>query len=94
MNADGRTVAFADGRTLEVRNVVWATGFRYDFSFVDVPVFDARGLPIQQRGVSPSPGLYFVGLEWQHTRGSGLIGWVKDDAAFITEAILAEAIRI
>jgi putative flavoprotein involved in K+ transport len=52
-----------------------------------VPVFDADGHLVHRRGVTASPGLYFLGLSWQHTRGSALLGWVKDDAEFIAQQI-------
>ena len=81
--AQGSTVTFADGSELAVDAVVWATGFRLDHSFVELPVFDDRGQVKHERGVTDVPGLYFLGLPWQHTRGSALLGWVKDDAEFI-----------
>jgi putative flavoprotein involved in K+ transport len=89
VDADGSTVTFVDGSKLEVRSVVWATGFRVDHSWIDVPVFDAHGRLVHQRGVTASPGLYFLGLTWQHTRGSALLGWVKDDAEYIARKISA-----
>jgi putative flavoprotein involved in K+ transport len=52
-------------------------------------VFDDNGRVIHRRGVTAAPGLYFIGLTWQHTRGSALIGWVGDDAAYVAEAIKA-----
>jgi hypothetical protein len=67
--------------------VVWATGFRLDHSFVQLPVFDEAGAVTHRRGVTDVPGLYFLGLLWQHTRGSALLGWVKDDAQFIAQRI-------
>src|SRR5947207_431969 len=85
--AAGSTVTFADGGTLDVGAVIWATGYRSDYSWIDPPVFDDRGLPVHRRGVTESPGLYFLGLTWQHTRGSALIGWVKDDAEYMAERI-------
>jgi putative flavoprotein involved in K+ transport len=85
--AHGSTVTFADGSEVAVEAVVWATGFRLDHSFVELPVFDARGEVEHQRGVTEVPGLYFLGLPWQHTRGSALLGWVKDDAEFIAQRI-------
>ncbi len=85
--AQGSTVTFADGSEIAVDAVVWATGFRLDHSFVELPVFDARGQVKHQRGVTELPGLYFLGLPWQHTRGSALLGWVKDDAEFIAQRI-------
>jgi putative flavoprotein involved in K+ transport len=47
---------------------------------VQLPVFDARGGLLHRRGVTASPGLYFLGLPWQYTRDSALLGWIKDDA--------------
>jgi putative flavoprotein involved in K+ transport len=87
IDAAGSTVRFADGTQLDVGSVVWATGFRVDHSFIDVPVFDADGHLVHRRGVTASPGLYFLGLGWQYTRGSALLGWVKDDAEFIAQQI-------
>ena len=81
------SVTFADGSALAVDAVVWATGFRLDHSFVQLPVFDDGGRVRHRRGVTEVPGLYFLGLPWQHTRGSALLGWVKDDAQFIAERI-------
>jgi putative flavoprotein involved in K+ transport len=89
VDADGRTVGFEDGSALEVDAVIWATGYRPDYSWIDLPVFDAADRLRHRRGVTDVLGLYFLGLTWQHTRGSALIGWVKDDAEFITEQIKA-----
>jgi putative flavoprotein involved in K+ transport len=83
----GATVSFSDATKLDVRTVIWATGFRLDHSWIDVPVFDADGRVAHERGVTESPGLYFLGLLWQHTRGSALLGWVKDDAEYIAQKI-------
>jgi hypothetical protein len=47
--------------------IVWATGYGYDYGWARIPVFDARGRPAQQRGVTTVPGLYFLGLHWMHT---------------------------
>ena len=87
VNADGRTVRFADGSELEVDAVMWATGYRQDYSWIDLPVFGDTGRLRHQRGITHTPGLYFLGLTWQHTRGSALLGWVKEDAEFIAEQI-------
>jgi putative flavoprotein involved in K+ transport len=89
VSAHGSTVSFDDGTQVEVAGVVWATGFRVDHSWIDVPVFDAGGRLIHQRGVTEAPGLYLIGMYWQHTRGSALLGWVKDDAEYIAERIEA-----
>jgi putative flavoprotein involved in K+ transport len=86
--ATGRTVSFADGDAGEFDVVVWATGFRVDHSWIDVPgVKDEQARIRHQRGVTPSPGLYTLGLSWQHTRGSALLNWVGNDAAFLAEQI-------
>ena len=85
----GSTVSFADGAALDVRGVIWATGFQVDHSWIDVPVFDEDGRAVHERGVTRSPGLYFLGQLWQHTRGSALLGWVKDDAAYIADKVAA-----
>jgi putative flavoprotein involved in K+ transport len=85
--AAGSTVSFADGVDLDVRGVIWATGFRVDHSWIDVPVFGENGRATHERGVTTSPGLYFLGQLWQHTRGSALLGWVKDDAAYVAEKV-------
>ena len=87
IEASGGTVRFSDGSALEVSGVIWATGFRNDHSWIDAPIFDARQRVTHRRGVTNSPGLYFLGLTWQYTRGSALIGWVGDDAAYIADQI-------
>jgi putative flavoprotein involved in K+ transport len=87
-SAAGRTVTFADGTAAEFDAVVWATGFTADHSWIDIQeAKDDQGRIVHQRGVTPSPGLYMLGLTWQHTRGSALIGWVGNDAAFLAGQI-------
>ena len=89
VNAEGRTVTFEDGSTLDVGAVIWATGYRPDHSWIKLPIFTDDGAARHRRGVTEVPGLYFLGLSWQYTRGSALLGWVKDDARFIAEQIAA-----
>jgi putative flavoprotein involved in K+ transport len=84
-------VTFADGSELDADGVIWATGYRSDYSWIDVPVFDQDGRVLHRRGITDYPGLFFLGLTWQHTRGSALLGWVKDDAEFIAGRIAASA---
>jgi putative flavoprotein involved in K+ transport len=86
--ADARTVRFADGTSLDVRTVVWATGYRPDYSWLDISGIVGDGKVIHQRGVTELPGLYFLGLSWQHTRASALLGFVDDDAAYLTGQIV------
>jgi putative flavoprotein involved in K+ transport len=87
VDARERTVRFEDGSDLEVDAVIWATGYRPDYSWIALEVFDPQGRLKHLRGVTDVPGLYFLGLTWQHTRGSALIGFVKNDAAYIAEQI-------
>lgn len=85
--ADGRTVRFADGSSLDVGTVIWATGYRPDYSWIHIPGVTRDGQVIHRRGVTGVPGLYFLGLSWQHTRGSALLGFVHDDAAYLAGRI-------
>jgi putative flavoprotein involved in K+ transport len=87
VDTDGRRVRFEDGSELEFDAVVWATGYRPDYTWIDLPILDPNGRLRHRRGITEVPGLYFLGLTWQHTRGSALIGWVKDDAEFLAERI-------
>jgi putative flavoprotein involved in K+ transport len=91
VDAQGAEVAFEDGGRLAPAAVIWATGFAIDHSWVHVPVFDDAARLMHHRGVTCSPGLYFLGLTWQYTRGSALLGWVKDDAQFLAGRIAAHA---
>jgi len=88
VDAQERTVRFADGSTLEVGVVIWATGFRADYSWIHIPGVAQDGRVVHRRGVTDVPGLYFLGLTWQHTRGSALLGFVKDDAAWLADRIM------
>jgi putative flavoprotein involved in K+ transport len=73
-----------DGRVLPAEGVIWATGFRPDYRWIDLPIFDERGAPRHERGVvAAAPGLYFVGLFFQTALSSSLLGGVGADAAYI-----------
>jgi putative flavoprotein involved in K+ transport len=85
VDAHERTVKLKDGRELQVQTVVWATGYRPDYSWIHAHVLDPLGVPLHRRGVTQSPGLYFLGMKHQYSRGSSLIAWVRHDAAFIVE---------
>jgi putative flavoprotein involved in K+ transport len=87
VHADGHTVGFADGTSLDVGAVIWATGYRPDYSWIDIPGVPHDGRIAHRRGVTDVPGLYFLGLSWQHTRGSALLGFVDDDAAHLADHI-------
>ena len=87
--ANGKTACFDDGSVLGgLDTVVWATGFRTDYSWLDVPdVWDDSQVH-HTRGRSRVPGLWFVGLPWQHSRGSALLGFVGDDASWIAGQVI------
>ena len=92
-SATGRSVSFEDGTSIEVECVVWATGFRSDYDWIQLRLTDERGRVRHTRGVTEIPGLYTLGKQWQYTRGSALLGFVKHDAEFIAERIAASAIH-
>jgi putative flavoprotein involved in K+ transport len=94
VDAAGRTVRFADGTSREVGVVVWATGYRPDYAWIDVPGVLRDGRVVHARGVTDVPGLYFLGLPWQHTRGSALLGFVADDAAHVTRAAVLNSAQV
>ena len=73
----------------QVSTVIWATGFTADFSWIHLPVLDQYGQPVHQRGISPVPGLYFLGFPWLNSRKSGIIYGVEEDARFIA-SVMAE----
>jgi putative flavoprotein involved in K+ transport len=91
VGAGARTITFADGSDLAVDAVIWATGYRSDYSWIEAPVIGPDGRVQHRRGVTDTAGLYFLGLSWQHTRGSALIGWVKDDAEYLADRIASRA---
>lgn len=67
--------------------ILWATGFGRDYGWIELPIFDEWGYPIQERGVTEYPGLYFLGLHWLHTLKSGLFLGVGEDAEYIAAHI-------
>jgi putative flavoprotein involved in K+ transport len=88
------TPRLADGRLLEVAVVVWATGFRPDFGWIDLPIFDDAGDPIHHRGVvAAAPGLYFLGLPFQYSSTSDHVGGVGRDARYIAQHLAAQSRR-
>ena len=86
--AVGRHALFEDGSEQDIDAIVWATGYRSDFAWIDIPgVKGAGDRIVHRRGVTDASGLFFLGLTWQHTRGSALIGFVNDDATYIASRI-------
>jgi putative flavoprotein involved in K+ transport len=92
VEADRRRVRFADGAAVQVDAVVWCTGFRLDHSWIRIPQAVRDGVLQHRAGLTAVPDLCTVGLPWQRTRGSGLIGWVGRDAEAVA-AHLADRAR-
>jgi putative flavoprotein involved in K+ transport len=78
-------------REANIRTVIWSIGYRSDYTWIELPVFDGKGYPAHDRGVTPAPGLYFLGLPWQYTWGSGRFSGVARDAEFLAGRIEARA---
>jgi putative flavoprotein involved in K+ transport len=76
-----------DGRVLDVENVIWCTGFRHDFDWIDAPVLDAANEPLHEAGVAAAPGLYFLGLDFQYSFTSENVGGVRYDARRIARQL-------
>ena len=70
-----------------IGTIIWATGFRTDYGWLEVDTFDEAGKPLHQRGIATEPGLYFLGLPWLSNRGSSFIWGVWHDAAFVVDHI-------
>ena len=88
VSVDGPYAVFADGSRAAPKAVIWATGYRDDFNWMQIEgALGAEGQPLHQEGVSPVPGLFFVGRPWQRNRASALIAGAGDDASFIVERL-------
>jgi len=77
----------------EISSVIWATGFTADFSWIHLPVLDQDGQPVHQRGISPVPGLYFLGFPWLNSRKSGIIYGIEEDAGYIARDIAEKVLH-
>jgi putative flavoprotein involved in K+ transport len=86
----GRTAQFADGSAADVDAVVWATGYRSDYSWLHIPGVLVDGAVRHEAGVPDVPGLYFLGLPWQTSRGSALLGFVGRDAEALDRRLAAD----
>jgi putative flavoprotein involved in K+ transport len=80
---DAEVLTELDVQAAGVTSVIWATGYKFDFGLVRLPILDGDGYPIQKRGITDYPGLYWVGLPWLHTAKSGLLFGVGNEAAAI-----------
>jgi putative flavoprotein involved in K+ transport len=83
-----------DLRDAKITTVIWATGYRYDFGWIDCPVFDKQGAPVQRRGVTELPGLYFLGLPRLHKLKSSFLWGVGEDAEYLANHIAARATNL
>jgi putative flavoprotein involved in K+ transport len=82
-----------DGRVLRVANVIWCTGFRQDFSWIDLPVFDEAGEVVHERGATAEPGLFFLGLPFQYAAASDVLPGVGRDAAYLAKHLVRPGSR-
>jgi putative flavoprotein involved in K+ transport len=95
VGARGGLPLLDDGRVMDVANVVWCTGFRHDFPWLDVPVMGEDGWPIHHRGAATTaPGLYFLGLPFLYSFASPLIGGVGRDARYVADRIATLAAAV
>ena len=91
---DAEVITELDLQSAGITSVIWATGYKFDFGLVRLPVIDGDGYPIQERGITDHPGLYFVGLPWLHTGKSGILLGIGDDAAHVARHIDARTTPI
>ncbi len=70
-----------------IGTIIWANGYGYSFDWVKLPIVDANGTPVQQRGVTACSGVYFLGLHWMHTFRSAILAFVGRDASYIADHI-------
>jgi putative flavoprotein involved in K+ transport len=87
----GRSALFADGSSAEVDTVLWATGYRPDYSWLQLPGVVVDGQVRHDGGATGVPGLYFIGLPWQTARGSALLGFVGADAGRLDACMARDA---
>ena len=75
-----------------IKCIIWSTGFRYDFNWINLDITDEKGIPIQKRGVTKYKGLYFMGLQWMHSAKSAQFIGVAEDADFIVKDMVMKKI--
>jgi putative flavoprotein involved in K+ transport len=76
----------------KISAIVWATGYAFDFAWLQAGIFDQTGRPLHDRGVSPVPGLYYLGLPWLSRRASSFIWGVWRDADYVAAHIAAHRV--
>lgn len=75
-----------------ITSIIWSMGYGTDYRWIELPIFDGKGYPNHERGVTPMPGLYFIGLPWQYTWGSGRFSGVAQDARYLLQCIESRAV--
>lgn len=85
----GEAVLQLDCETANIGTIIWCTGYGIDFSWIKIPVFDQKGYPSYERGVTSVRGLYFLGLPWLHTWGSGRFSGIARDASYLADYIVS-----
>ena len=83
-------VFFEKQKVSTIKNVIWATGYRPNFNWIQGLELDANGYPKNYRGVSNIDGLYFIGLPWMYTRGSATLGGVSKDASYLANVMVTK----
>ncbi|CAM1350422.1 flavin-containing monooxygenase [Tenacibaculum ascidiaceicola] len=80
-------VVFENKKVTSIKNIIWATGYRPNFKWIEGLELDSDNYPKNYRGVSNIEGLYFIGLPWMYTRGSATLGGVSKDASYLADII-------
>ncbi|RSK41771.1 flavin-containing monooxygenase [Mangrovimonas spongiae] len=88
LDADNNTIKTSKKTLNDVKNIVWATGYKPNFNWIKNIELNQDGYPKHHRGISTTKGLYFIGLPWLHTRGSATLGGIKKDAKYLAKSIL------
>jgi putative flavoprotein involved in K+ transport len=92
VNSPAPQSAFEPARQLDVRqiglsSVIWATGYTFDFGWINLPVLNGRGEPKHHHGIAPVPNIYFLGLPWLSKMNSSFLSGVAGDAARLADCI-------
>ena len=94
LDANDDTLRCQHATLNSIKNIIWSTGFRADFTWIDGIELDQQGYPVNFRGVSSTKGMYFIGLPWMYTRGSATLGGVYKDAEYLIATMRKDAIHI
>ncbi|MFN2260854.1 MAG: flavin-containing monooxygenase [Psychroflexus sp.] len=87
LDAKEQMIKTEKGEIYDIKNIIWATGYRPKFDWIEGLELDKDGYPVHERGVSNINGLYFIGLPWLHTRASATLGGIKKDAKYLGKYI-------